>query len=384
MEPYPLKLVDYSEWELLILYNYIPRLINQAVIAVNISSNYYTSGSKEVLLTEDAKGSYWIISTKENIDWLLPDPKLIRKLNPHSIQSVKLLFKCQNYEESDSGNFILKKLAKVTLSMNRQDWILEEPGFLDFGDSLSLDIEQIQKSHPQIKLASQPKHKDIVSREEFEETINQAEVERNQLQLQIQQLIETQVKIQSEFKIVNEQHNTSVRKNQSQIQQLMESQVKLQSEFQVMKEQYTTLVSYYKNQIPITSPSQVLFNYESQLVATYNSNPHSLLKKAITVSETYSTFEKRRNGYNIKPILEESNPGYCWIIKEGNEQYLVPKDDTKINERNFDLISVLFNCIGYQQRQSNNFILLKPAKVSSKGKQWEFIEAGEIRFELEK
>ncbi len=81
------KKVDYSEWECLLLYNYIPRLIEKYAILVNISPNYYTSGIKEVLFTESPRGEYWIIINNKDICWLFPvAKKKITKLIPVSVK----------------------------------------------------------------------------------------------------------------------------------------------------------------------------------------------------------------------------------------------------------------------------------------------------------
>jgi hypothetical protein len=117
------------------------------------------------------------------------------------------------------------------------------------------------------------------------------------------------------------------------------------------------------------------------LVSAYNINPRSLSEQAISVSETKYTSEQRRLGENIQPILESNSRGNYWIITEGNNEYLVPKANIKINEYNYvTTISTFFNCLGYSSNSPNNFTLVKPAKVSSRGEQWELIEIGELQF----
>jgi len=117
------------------------------------------------------------------------------------------------------------------------------------------------------------------------------------------------------------------------------------------------------------------------LVSAYNINPRSLSEQAISVSETKYTSEQRRLGENIQPILESNSRGNYWIITEGNNEYLVPKANIKINEYNYvTTISTFFNCLGYSSNSPNDFTLVKPAKVSLRGEQWELIEIGELQF----
>lgn len=123
-----------------------------------------------------------------------------------------------------------------------------------------------------------------------------------------------------------------------------------------------------------------LANTNIQLVSTYNISPRALSEQATTVSESEYTAEQRRLGRNISPLLECHSRGNYWIITEGNNEYLVPKANMKINEHNYLTISTFFNCLGYNHNSPNNFTLIKPAKVSKRGEEWELIEVGELQF----
>ena len=116
------------------------------------------------------------------------------------------------------------------------------------------------------------------------------------------------------------------------------------------------------------------------LVSAYNINPNSLSEQATIVSESNFTAQQRRLGKNIQSILESDNRGNYWIIIENNDEYLVPKANMRINEHNYLTISTFFNCSGYNSNSSNNFTLVKPAKVYRRGEQWELIEIGELQF----
>ncbi|MFM2060807.1 MAG: hypothetical protein RLZZ507_477 [Cyanobacteriota bacterium] len=134
---------------------------------------------------------------------------------------------------------------------------------------------------------------------------------------------------------------------------------------------------------PVTSQSYQpanLSNTNISLVSAYNINARSLSEQATTVSESEYTAEQRRLGRNIQPILESDSRGNYWIIAEGANEYLVPKAKMKVNEHNYLTISTFFNCSGYNPNSTNNFTLVKPAKVSSIGEKWELIEAGELQF----
>ncbi|MBD2663529.1 hypothetical protein B6N60_03425 [Richelia sinica FACHB-800] len=160
-----------------------------------------------------------------------------------------------------------------------------------------------------------------------------------------------------------------------------------------------TYSSTYTNPIthqPITQNRQVAYihqptnsnlhfqshtsNSNSQLLSTYNHNSRSLSRSAITVSESEYTAEQRRLGRSVSPILESSNRGNYWILAEGSHEYLFPKGGMKINEHNYHTIATFFECVGYQPNISNNFTVVKAAKVSSIGEQWELREIGQLHF----
>jgi cbb3-type cytochrome oxidase subunit 3 len=143
----------------------------------------------------------------------------------------------------------------------------------------------------------------------------------------------------------------------------------------------TTKISYPQNPVNTTLYSQSsIFNSDSKLLSLYNFNSRSLSQNAITISESEYTTEQRRLGRNVSPVLEASNRGNYWILKEGSNEYLFPKGGMKINEHNYHTIAAFFECVGYQTNGNNNFTVVKAAKVSSIGEQWELRETGQINF----
>lgn len=140
-------------------------------------------------------------------------------------------------------------------------------------------------------------------------------------------------------------------------------------------------IAYFPQQInEFSSSPKDIFNLNTDLVSTYNLNSRSLSNQAVTVSESEYTVEQRRLGRSVAPILELNNRGNYWIIKEGNDEYLVPKGNIKINEHNYRTISTFFECLGYVKGFHDKFILVKPAKVVSIKDQWELREAGQLLF----
>ncbi len=123
---------------------------------------------------------------------------------------------------------------------------------------------------------------------------------------------------------------------------------------------------------------------KNNLIEAYNSNPDSLGKNAIKVSEKLDSMNQRRLGSHPKIVFEKVRRGKenYWIIQSsGTNNYLVPKKGIKINEHNYETLAALFVCNNYRSGNTH-FQLLKPAKVVTlaQGETWELIEPGELRF----
>jgi hypothetical protein len=121
----------------------------------------------------------------------------------------------------------------------------------------------------------------------------------------------------------------------------------------------------------------------TELITIYNQNRNSLSKHSTEVSETEESINQRRLGIYQTAILEKvsKGKGSYWIINKQGIDYLVPKGNIKINEYNYKTVESLFNCQGYQPGVSGNFILVKPAQVTSISQQtWEIVDYGVLKF----
>jgi hypothetical protein len=117
-----------------------------------------------------------------------------------------------------------------------------------------------------------------------------------------------------------------------------------------------------------------------QLVDLYNHNPRSLSGKAIEVGETEESINNRRLSGNQLAILENKRGGSYWIIKEDSIDYMLPKQNLKINEYNYSTVEVLFECRNYYPNYSE-YKLVKPAIVQIvSGGVWQFQERGVLEF----
>lgn len=157
-------------------------------------------------------------------------------------------------------------------------------------------------------------------------------------------------------------------------------------ESRIVSDQQTVTTRTDNTQASRNVPTQVsgVQQYSSQpskLLAQYNQNPSTLLKSVAVVSETEESINNRRLGSSQPVVLEESRKGNYCIINEAGVNYMVPKENLKVNQYNYNTMEVLFECRGYQSGYSSNFRLVKPAIVIlTSGNKWELRERGILEF----
>lgn len=85
--------------------------------------------NQAIILQNDPQGEYFVLQDN-NYYYLFPDKSL--KVNQFSYKIVEKLFRCYGYESSSSGEFRLIKAAKVISRSQNTEWVLREPGELNF------------------------------------------------------------------------------------------------------------------------------------------------------------------------------------------------------------------------------------------------------------
>lgn len=120
--------------------------------------------------------------------------------------------------------------------------------------------------------------------------------------------------------------------------------------------------------------------FDNPIIALYNGKVKLLADMVIRVSEVKLTARDRRSGRYTRPVLEENRQGNYWIINQRNMIYLVPKFNMRITSRNYDAISVFFECIKYDPNSRKSFKLINPAIVFLKGSKWELFQRGQLEF----
>jgi hypothetical protein len=197
---------------------------------------------------------------------------------------------------------------------------------------------------------------------------------------------------------------TKVNTDSARIQNLENQIVRLQHDIIMLNQSASSSVAssiaspdWYQSSPPATYPNQTFPRYDDpeayseanygistpqtpQLVDLYNHNPRSLSGKAIEVGETEESINKRRLSGDRLVVLENKRGGSYWIIKEDSIDYMLPKQNLKINEFNYSTVEVLFECRNYYTNYSE-YKLVKPGRVQmvSAGS-WQLQERGVLEF----
>ena len=134
------------------------------------------------------------------------------------------------------------------------------------------------------------------------------------------------------------------------------------------------------------SESKRILPYKN-LVNSYNYNYQFFLNKNLIIKVSESETSINSQNKNSTSILENTNNGNYWIIKQKEIYYLVPKIDIIINQYNYNTLKKLFICFKEQSENYRKFQILKPAIVinsSENDKEWKLKEKGVIQFESQK
>jgi DNA repair exonuclease SbcCD ATPase subunit len=127
--------------------------------------------------------------------------------------------------------------------------------------------------------------------------------------------------------------------------------------------------------LEIEQEATILTPYD-ELINLYNQAPELLSQDAITVTETEDSIYSPNGGGYDAIFFKTSDQGDYWIVRLDDSDYLLPKANITIDDRNYKRFKALFECYGYQVGQSNSIKVLQPVRVSFNGRLWEFAQLG--------
>jgi WD40 repeat protein len=138
--------VSLSESQLREIYHHSPQIFTALAVTVALTPDSYRERDKnQIYLEKASNGNYWIIAQENGKYWLLPRYDI--RLNALSLDTVQLLFMCQNYHTSQDRKFWLSRPALVSFIPEYQLWKLEELGALDFTNQAPLSPLERELQH---------------------------------------------------------------------------------------------------------------------------------------------------------------------------------------------------------------------------------------------
>lgn len=392
--------ISLSEDELIETYNYVPKVLSRKAIKVSIvevgGGGYSNSG---VLLGEERNGNYWVVATENGDRWLLPKANF--RINSFNENTVKSLFECNGSPPEDAREFMLVKLARVSLTPGGDRWRLEERGVLDFGENSRLS--QLQSELKGVK----------EQREKLESELGLARGERDRLAFQVAELAyerlqETLARLEEGDRWRNDFTARLERLEQAEVlpeQRYSNLETELSQRLARLKSDLSQKLALLQSQLSKLEESEInnikhrLRKLESEINSINNkilqptqngggniqkSSVHittPISNDGTPVGVTMQSIEQLRLGGNKPIICEKYRRGNYLIVKEGVVEYMVPKNNIKINEFNRETVALLFEFQGYRLGYSG-FKLIKPARVSaiSEGETWQLVERGVLQF----
>lgn len=183
-----LEKLNFSESELVQIYNNAPKSLLRKIIKVSVTEDSLIKKNQGQIVLENAQnGNYWVIPTEDSNYWLFPKNQL--KINIYRYETVKSLFKCQGYQPEEADKFTLSKPARVYLNPSGKQWQLEEQGVLEFcsaspASELQLELEQANEEIEQLQAQLEQSHREIEQLQAQLTKKNQAIQEIEQFQFQ--------------------------------------------------------------------------------------------------------------------------------------------------------------------------------------------------------
>lgn len=120
---------------------------------------------------------------------------------------------------------------------------------------------------------------------------------------------------------------------------------------------------------------------EQELVNNYNNPNYVFGESIIIVYEAEESQNKRWGGSKERTVFKQNRKGNYWVVIIEDFGYIFPQRKLHINEHSQDTLISSFDCRSYQSGKSENFVLIKPGKVTAINEDgWQLIEPGILQF----
>jgi hypothetical protein len=284
---------------------------------------------------------------------------------------------------------LLKRYKKASTNTKQQNHAVNKASILDTQeliDKVDYRLEEMYKSWDAETTRIQDKIYNLQQNQQVKTPGNNVDNKKFIVKVVDDRIGDIYRRLQQE---IEQRWDIESRKLQNQINQLQQNQ-KLRTSDNVAgvhgeSRRTTNHLTSQVTPVPQMNPQIPTHQYfgssDLQLISMYQHDARSLLKNAIQVSETEQSIDQRRLGGGQGAILQKVSRGNYCILQEGGVDYMVPKNNIKINEHSLNTVANLFECQGYRSGYSG-FQLIKPARVSaiSRGETWQVVERGVLQF----
>ena len=201
-QPKPLTI---SLEKLIDIYNDVPQILTEYVVELALTAESYRQKTDgKVILEYIIQGNYWVILLENLVEknyYLFLNSN--KKLKLHRLKSIEYLFNLQGEKIIETHEFILLKLALISIFPNGKQWQLKDKGLLHIGKKspasrLVSELEKIADDEGQIPASLQELLASL-------ETLNKHKLE---LKAEIQSLQNRLTKLEPEYsQLVNLYHD---------------------------------------------------------------------------------------------------------------------------------------------------------------------------------
>ncbi|MEG3845351.1 hypothetical protein QT971_05335 [Microcoleus sp. herbarium19] len=315
--------------------------------------------------------------------------QLIQKCEQLQVDLQNSHKKCENLESQLED--VTQEQDQLQSKFNESNSKHEEEikNLLDKQQEIELKLKE-QNSHNHIQMEELRSELQQKYQEDNERL--QSEIERlSKLESYLVDLVMPSVEKEIEKKVqlqissqISKQFNLLEEKKIDETRNNFKNQENNLSSSSPLAETITPIVSQHsKQENPKSTPLIHPNLKEEELASSYNEDPKkfSTQNNVEVVSETEDSINQRRLGTS-KAILTKDRRGNYWILTGNGCEYMVPKDNFKINEYNYNTVQALFECLNYQASITSDFQLVRPAKVSfiTGLDKWQLEDRGILQF----
>lgn len=218
------------------------------------------------------------------------------------------------------------------------------------------------------------------------EAINKIKDKAKNSEQKIDKLKSQYQPLEHQIKKVDSDYQNYSNKTNKEFERLRQSIEELSRKAASVQQSATVPQSNYRSERQSSSTghySAAPVNVQLSPTDYYNSHQNDFQNKyqITTVGREAENLNQSRAAQTDSVVLAGDPQGNYWLFSDNAETYLVPKQNLKITDSRLSTTNDLFECQDYNEHNYKNFILIKPAVMTSQGSgTWQLKEKGKLQF----